>query len=484
MMEIPEALTFDDILLLPNYSEILPEEAELTTSVTRNITLKIPLMSAAMDTVTEASMAIQLAKSGGMGVIHRNMSAEKQAEEVRKVKKFETWIITSPITLNPNQTVGEAISLMNKYSISGLPVTRDGYLVGLITRRDLRFETNTQVKVEKIMRPSSELVTVSRGITPEDAKKIMHEKKIEKLPIVDDDGKLEGLVTLKDIEKAEAYPEASKDYLGRLMVGAAIGVGPTEIERAGMLEDAGADVIVVDTAHGHTKAVLETIKELKNLKVDVIAGNVGTYEGAEAIAKAGVDAVKVGVGPGSICTTRVITGVGVPQVTAILECSKALRKYRIPLIADGGVKFSGDVVKALAVGADVVMLGNMFAGTDEAPGEVIIWKGRSYKVYRGMGSQEAIEQGRREGIRSRYIAEDDIVPEGIVGIVPYKGPVAEVIKNIVGGIKGGMGYLGAGNIKELREKTRFVRITSAGLRESHVHDVFIMKEAPNYRLEW
>ena len=483
-------LTFDDVLILPGFSEILPGEVDLTTNLTRRIKIRIPIVSAAMDTISNSLMAIQIAKLGGVGVIHRNMNIKRQVEEVRKVKKFESWIIANPVTLEPDRTIQEAISVMNENNISGLPITKNGRLVGLITRRDLRFETNLSKKVSEVMVDIQRIVYVKEGISPDEAKMILHERKIEKLPILDDSFRLKGLITLKDIEKSESHPLASKDAFGRLMVAAAIGVGEAELVRAESLIGAGVDILVVDSAHGHSKYVLETICEIKRSypEVQLVGGNVATAEGTEAIAKAGADAVKVGVGAGSICTTRVITGVGVPQISAILESRKVANKYDILVIADGGIRFSGDIVKALAFGADTVMLGNMLAGTEESPGETIIWKGRAYKVYRGMGSEEAIKEGLKEGVRSRYAQaniddESVVAPEGVVGMVPFKGYVSKVIKNIIGGIKAGFGYVGAKNIEELRKKARFIRITEAGYKESHIHDVFVMKEPPNYRVE-
>jgi IMP dehydrogenase len=477
MEDFPLYLTFDDVLILPAYSEILPSEVDISSKLTRDIKLNLPLLSSAMDTVTEADMAIELAKEGGIGIIHRNLSIDEQVMEVEKVKKYSSWIIKSPIFVDEETTVGEAIEIMRKNNISGLPVVRNQYLVGIVTSRDLRFETNKMKKIKDVMTPREKLVVVKEGIDQETAKEIMHRHKIEKLPVVDDDFKLKGLITLKDIRKAEENPQALRDKSGRLMVGAAVGVGPKEIERAVALVESGVDVLVIDSAHGHSKAVLETLKEIKRkLDVQVIAGNVGTYEGALFLANAGADAVKVGVGPGSICTTRVVTGVGVPQISAIIECRRALKDLGVPLIADGGIRYTGDIVKALVAGADSVMLGNMLAGAEEAPGEKVIRDGRPYKVYRGMGSEDAIRDGMKKGVRSRYLTGDDILPEGVVGLVPYKGPVRFILSNIAKAIKAAFGYIGAKNIEEARKKAKMIRITEAGYKESHVHDVQVIKQ--------
>jgi len=483
--QIQEGLTFDDLLLLPAESSILPREVDTSVALTGNISLSIPIVSAAMDTVTESQVAICMAQEGGIGIIHRNMSIENQALEVDKVKKSESGMVVDPITIEPEQKVGEALTLMSKYKISGVPVVRGQTLVGILTNRDLRFETNLEQPVSAVMTKEN-LVTVSSDITLEDSKKILHTHRIEKLLVVDDQYNLKGLITIKDIEKIRKYPDACKDSLGRLRVGAAVGILDRE-ERVDALLKAGADVIVIDTSHGHSKGVIDAVKSTKATFPDceLIAGNVATYEGALALIKAGVDAVKVGVGPGSICTTRVVAGVGVPQMTAIQDCFKACQKQGIPLIADGGVKFSGDVVKALGAGAHAVMIGGLFAGTEESPGETVLFQGRSYKVYRGMGSLEAMKSGSKD----RYYLEDDIesdmklVPEGIVGRVPFRGTLSASIHQLVGGIKAGMGYVGCRTIEELRKKARFIKITSAGLRESHVHDVIITKEAPNYWLD-
>ncbi len=483
--QIQEGLTFDDLLLLPAASSILPREVDTSVALTGNISLSIPIVSAAMDTVTESRVAICMAQEGGIGIIHRNMSIENQALEVDKVKKSESGMVVDPITIEPEQRVREALTLMSKYKISGVPVVKGRKLVGILTNRDLRFETNLDQPVSAVMTKEN-LVTVSSDITLEDSKKILHTHRIEKLLVVDDKYNLKGLITIKDIEKIRKYPYACKDSLGRLRVGGAVGILDRE-ERVDALLKAGADVIVIDTSHGHSKGVIDAVRGTKATFPDceLIAGNVATYEGTEALIKAGADAVKVGVGPGSICTTRVVAGVGVPQMTAIQECYKASKKHGIPLIADGGVKFSGDVVKALGAGAHSVMIGGLFAGTEESPGETVLFQGRSYKVYRGMGSLEAMKSGSKD----RYYLEDDIesdmklVPEGIVGRVPFRGTLSASIQQLVGGIKAGMGYVGCRTIEELREKARFVKITPAGLRESHVHDVIITKEAPNYWLD-
>ena len=483
--KIQEGLTFDDLLLLPAESSILPREVDTSTKLTGNISLSIPIISAAMDTVTESRVAICMAQEGGMGIIHRNLSIEDQALEVDKVKKSESGMVVDPITIEPDQKVTDALALMSKYQISGVPVVRGQKLVGILTNRDLRFETNLDQPVSAVMTKDN-LVTVSSDITLEDSKKILHAHRIEKLLVVDDTYNLKGLITIKDIEKIRKYPYACKDSLGRLRVGAAVGILDRE-KRVDALLKAGADVIVIDTSHGHSKGVIDAVKATKTTfpGCELIAGNVATREGAEALIKAGVDAVKVGVGPGSICTTRVVAGVGVPQITAIQNCFGACRKHGIPLIADGGIKFSGDVVKALGAGAHSVMIGGLFAGTEESPGETVLFQGRSYKVYRGMGSLEAMKAGSKD----RYYLEDDmesemkLVPEGIVGRVPFRGSLSASIQQLVGGVKAGMGHVGCRTIEELRAKARFIKITTAGLRESHVHDVIITKEAPNYWLD-
>ncbi len=483
--EIKEALTFDDVLLVPNYSEVLPTQVDVRTKLTKKITLNIPIMSAAMDTVTEAELAIAIAREGGIGIIHKNMSIKEQAEEVDRVKRSESGMIVKPVTVKPEQTIAEAENLMKKYKISGLPVVNDeGKLVGIITNRDIRFVRDFSKKIAEVMTKEN-LKTVPVGTTLEEAKGILHKYKIEKLPVVDENGYLKGLITIKDIEKKEKYPNACKDDLGRLMVGAAIGVGEEAVRRAEALIEAGADVIVIDTAHGHSKGVISMVEKIKGLfpDVDVIAGNVATAEATEALIKAGADAVKVGIGPGSICTTRIVAGVGVPQLTAIMNCAEVADKYDVSIIADGGIKFSGDIAKAIGAGARVVMIGSLFAGTKESPGELILYQGRSYKVYRGMGSLGAMKKGSKDRYFQSEVEEKKLVPEGIEGMVPYRGPLADTIHQLVGGLRAGMGYCGAANIEEMRKKARFVRITSAGLKESHVHDVIITKEAPNYWIE-
>ncbi|MCE5242057.1 MAG: IMP dehydrogenase [Syntrophobacteraceae bacterium] len=483
--DIPEALTFDDVSLLPQYSEVLPAETLVTTQLTRSISLGIPLVSAAMDTVTESETAISLAREGGIGIIHRNMSPDRQALEVNKVKKSESGMILDPVTVHPNQSISDVHDLMSRFHISGVPVVKDGQLVGIITNRDLRFETDMSLKVSQVMTKDN-LITAQMGISLEESKRLLHKNRIEKLLVVDEAGCLKGLITIKDIMKVQKYPTACKDQFGRLRVGAAVGVGKETQVRVAALRGAGVDVIAVDSAHGHSRNVLEAVRTIKRdyPELQVIAGNVATADGAEALIKAGADAIKVGVGPGSICTTRIVAGVGVPQVSAIMECSRIGRKYGIPIVADGGIKYSGDIVKALASGAASVMIGGLFAGTDESPGESILYQGRSYKVYRGMGSLGAM----KEGSRDRYFQEEvfepkKLVPEGIEGKVPSRGPMADIVHQLIGGLRAGMGYLGAGNLEELRTKARIVRVTSAGLRESHVHDVIITKEAPNYQVD-
>ncbi len=481
--KIPVGLTFDDVLLLPSKSDILPRDVDITTQLTRSIRINIPLLSSAMDTVTEAGMAIAMAREGGIGIIHRAMSAQRQAAEVDKVKKSESGMIIDPVTIAPDAPISEAMTLMEKYRISGVPVTVEGRLVGILTNRDLRFETKLSKRVSEVM-TKERLITAPEGTDLDKAKELLHKYKIEKLPIVDKDFNLKGLITIKDIEKRRKYPNACKDSVGRLRVGAAVGVGEEAIHRADLLTKAGADVIVIDTAHGHTKAVIETLKKLrKTIDVDIIAGNVATAEGASDLIKAGADAIKVGIGPGSICTTRIIAGAGVPQITAIMNCYSVSKKLNIPLIADGGIKYSGDIIKALASGAHSVMIGSLFAGTDESPGEIVLYQGRSYKVYRGMGSLGAMEQGARDRYMQESVEAKKLVPEGVEGRVPYKGPLSQSVHQLIGGLRSGMGYCGCRNLSELRRKARFIRITSAGLRESHVHDVIITKEAPNYRIE-
>ncbi len=485
-MPLEEGYSFDDVMLLPNYSDVLPKDVNVKTRLTRNINLNIPLVSAAMDTVTEARTAITMARMGGIGFIHRNMSVQSQAMEVDQVKKSESGMIIDPVTIHPEQSVEEVLKLMEKYRISGLPVTKGDQLVGIVTNRDLRFETNMHKKVAEVM-TGKNLVTVREGIALEDSKKLLHEHRIEKLLVVDADGHLTGMITIKDIEKVKKYPDSCKDAMGRLRVGGAIGVGEDMMERTEALLKAGADVILIDTSHGHTKNVLNAVEKIKQTfsKVELIAGNVATAKGAEDLIAAGVDAVKVGIGPGSICTTRIVAGVGVPQVTAIMNCRSATAKAGVPLIADGGVKFSGDLTKAVGAGAHSIMIGGLFAGTEESPGETIFFQGRSYKVYRGMGSLEAMQQGSRDRYYQGDQSEDadKLVPEGIVGRVPYRGTLSSSVYQLIGGLKAGMGYVGASTLDELREKARFMRISAAGLRESHVHDVIITKEAPNYRLD-
>jgi IMP dehydrogenase len=480
-----EGLTFDDVLLLPAESAVLPNDVSTVTRLTPSVSLNIPTVSAAMDTVTEARLAIALARTGGIGIVHRNLSIEEQVAEIDKVKRSESGMIVEPVTLGPGNSVAEALELMERYRISGVPITDDaGVLVGILTNRDLRFETETSQSVSALM-TSRNLVTAPVGTTLEEAEAILHRNKIEKLPVVDADGRLKGLITVKDISKRIKYPDATKDDQGRLRVGAAVGVGPDALERAAALVDAGVDVLVVDTAHGHSHGVLEVVRKVKAAHdVELVAGNISTGDGALALADAGADAVKVGQGPGSICTTRVVAGVGVPQVTAIYDTAQALAGQDVPVIADGGIRTSGDVAKAIAAGADAVMLGSMLAGTDEAPGEVIVAQGERFKEYRGMGSLGAMKA--RSFSKDRYFQGDvedvdKLVPEGIEGRVPYKGPLGPIVHQVVGGLRQAMGYCGAATIAEMKERTRFTRITPAGLQESHPHGVTITKEAPNYR---
>ena len=483
-----EGLTFDDVLLLPDYSEVLPKEVSVRTRLTKRLFLNIPILSAAMDTVTEAEMAIAMAREGGLGVIHKNLSIEAQAAMVRKVKRSEAGMIQDPVTLPPTATLEDAERLMREYRIGGLPVVDVyGRLLGLVTNRDLRFERDLKRPVTEVMTPVERLVTARPGTTLEEAEELLRRHKVEKLPLVDESGRLKGLITLKDIVKRRQYPNAVKDAQGRLLVGAAVGASKDLPERAQALVEAGVDVLVLDSAHGHSKGILEALAYLKETfgeRVEVIAGNVATLEGARALAERGADAVKVGIGPGSICTTRVVTGVGVPQITAILEAVAGVKDLDVPVIADGGIKYTGDVAKAIAAGAHAVMLGSMLAGTDEAPGEEVLKDGRRYKLYRGMGSLGAMKQGSAD----RYFQDPEkgeteakkLVPEGIEGMVPYKGPVADVLYQIVGGLRSAMGYVGAPDIETFRKKARFVRMTMAGLIESHPHDVVVVKEAPNY----
>lgn len=481
--EVREALTYDDVLLVPQYSEVIPSQVTTKSFFAKDIYLNVPILSAAMDTVTEHKIAIVMAQQGGFGVIHKNLSVEEQAFMVERVKKYESGMIIEPITLGPERKVSEALQLMSKFSISGVPITVDGKLVGILTNRDLRFETNVEQKIADVMTKDN-LVTAPVGTTLDEAKVILQKHRIEKLPVVDGKGLLKGLITIKDIEKAKAYPQATKDSKGRLFVGAAVGTDASTIERAEALIDAGVDLITVDTAHGHSKNVLTTVSEIskKHPDVIVVAGNVVTPEATSDLIKAGADVVKVGVGPGSICTTRIVSGVGMPQISAIFDCSREAKKHGKTIIADGGIKFSGDVTKALALGANSVMVGSLLAGSDESPGETILYQGRTYKVYRGMGSLGAMEQGSKD----RYFQADvdlaKLVPEGIEGKVPYKGNASGILHQLIGGLRSGMGYLGASSIEDLQEKAKFVKISTAGLRESHVHDVSITKEAPNYRL--
>jgi IMP dehydrogenase len=484
-INIREALTFDDVLLEPAKSDLLPSEVEISTRLTRNIPLNIPLLSAAMDTVTDSRMAIAMAQQGGMGIIHKNMTIEAQADEVDRVKRSESGMIVNPITMSPDQKIHEAMEVMKKYKISGLPITSNGKLVGILTNRDLRFETRLNIKISELMTKEN-LITVPVGTTLEEAESILHRHRVEKLPVVDSKYRLKGLITVKDIQKKIAYPNACKDKLGRLRVGAALGATGDFLDRAAALGKVGVDVLVIDTAHGHSSRVIDAVRQAKHRfpEIDLIAGNVATEEGALALVKAGVDAVKVGMGPGSICTTRVVSGAGVPQITAIMDCARVAHRSDVPIIADGGIKFSGDISKALAAGGDSVMIGSLFAGTDESPGETVLYQNRSYKVYRGMGSLEAMKAGSRDryGQEGAFF-EGKLVPEGIEGMVPYKGSIEVMIPQLTGGLRAGMGYCGCRSIEDLQTRARFLRITSFGLKESHVHDVLVTKEAPNYRTE-
>ena len=482
---LPVGLTFDDVLLIPAESSVLPKDIDVSTRLTERITLNIPLVSAAMDTVTEAKTAIAMAQEGGMGIIHRNLSVWAQAAEVEKVKKSESGMITDPITVAPDQKISDAQQIMNKYGISGLPVTKNGRLVGILTNRDLRFEKRHDRTVSEVMTKEN-LVTVKPGVDLDTAKELLHHHRIEKLLVVDDHFELKGLITVKDIEKKIQYPSACKDERGRLRVGAAVGVGTDWEERVDGLVRAGVDLVAVDTAHGHSKNVLDIVGQIRRRypDLDLAGGNVATDEGATALIQAGVNVVKVGIGPGSICTTRIVSGVGVPQITAIGSCAKAAARHNVPIIADGGIKFSGDITKALAAGADSVMIGSLFAGTEESPGETILYQGRTYKVYRGMGSIGAMGQGSRDRYGQADVMDSNkLVPEGIEGQVPYKGSLAFNIHQLVGGLRAGMGYLGCRDVATMRAKAKFMQVTSAALREGHVHDVFITKEAPNYRIE-
>ncbi|MCP4581694.1 MAG: IMP dehydrogenase [candidate division Zixibacteria bacterium] len=476
------ALTFNDVLLMPSYSEVLPDQVNLKTRLAGDIYLNIPLISAAMDTVTEANMAIAIAREGGLGVIHKNMNIDLQAEEVDKVKRSEAGMIVDPITLPPEAKIGEALAVMKKFSISGIPITRSGKLVGILTNRDLRFHPDLNLPIAEVMTKDN-LVTAGEGTDLDQAKNLLHKHRIEKLLIVDDSGLLKGMITIKDIMKKIKYPNACKDERGRLRVGAAVGVGKQAIERARVLIDAGVDVLVVDSSHGHSKGVLDSVKSLKSKfpHLALIAGNVATSEGTASIIKAGADAVKIGIGPGSICTTRVVTGAGMPQITAIRESAEEAAKHNIPIIADGGITYSGDIAKALAAGAQSVMIGSLFAGTREAPGEIVLFEGRSYKVYRGMGSVEAMKSGSAD----RYFQDESsnkMVPEGVVGRVPYKGSLSDSVFQLLGGVRAGMGICGAKDIETLQKDAKFIRITAAGVREGHPHDISITKEAPNYRV--
>ncbi len=483
--EIKECLTFDDVLLLPGKSAVLPKEADISTYITKKIKLNCPLVSAPMDTVTEAGLAIALAQEGGIGIIHKNLSVEEQINEVDKVKRSVSGMIVDPITMSPTQSISEALEVMRKYQISGIPVTEGRRLVGILTNRDLRFETDLKKRISELM-TKDDLVTVPIGTTLEQSKELLHKNRIEKLLVVDKEGNLKGLITIKDIEKNRKYPSAAKDSFGRLIVGAAVGISNDRKERVKALVKAGADIIVVDTAHGHSEYVIKVIESIKGEYPDiqVVGGNVATPGGTEDLIKAGVDAVKVGIGPGSICTTRIIAGVGVPQITAITECSKVADKYGIPVIADGGIKYSGDITKAIAAGARCVMIGSLFAGTEESPGEKILYQGRSYKEYRGMGSIGAMAEGSSDRyFQDMQFTETKLVPEGVEGRIPYKGSLSFTVHQLLGGLRAGMGYTGCRNIEELRKNTGFIRITQSGLRESHVHDVIITKEAPNYIVE-
>ena len=480
-----EALTFDDVLLLPGYSEVTAKDVSLVTKLTRNINLNLPLVSAAMDTVTEAGLAIALAQEGGIGIVHKNLSVQEQAEQVRRVKKFESGVVKDPITIDHTATIAELIELTRANGISGVPVMKNGDLAGIVTRRDLRFETDTSQSISAIMTPRNQLVTVKEGASSDEVQRLLHQHRIEKILVVDDAGALKGLITVKDFDKAESFPDACKDQYGQLRVGASVGTSSDTDERVDALVKAGVDVLVVDTAHGHSMNVLKRVRWIKDNypSVDVIGGNIATGDAALALAEAGVDGVKVGIGPGSICTTRIVTGMGVPQISAVSNVAMALADTDIPLIADGGIRFSGDISKALAAGAHSVMLGGMFAGTEEAPGEVELFQGRTYKSYRGMGSIGAMAQ--KQGSSDRYfqdssVGSEKLVPEGIEGRVPYKGPVSAIIHQLMGGVRSSMGYTGCINVPEMRTKPQFVRVTSAGMSESHVHDVSITKEAPNY----
>lgn len=483
--DIEEGLSFDDALILPGYSDVLPDEVETATKLTRNLDLNIPIVSAAMDTVTESRAAISMARAGGIGFIHRNLSIADQSREVDRVKKSESGMIVDPVTIGPETLISQVLEIMAEYRISGIPVTVGEKLVGIVTNRDLRFETNLKKPVKEVM-TADNLITVAERCSLEESKELLHKHRIEKLLVVDNSGKLTGLITIKDIEKIKKYPDACKDGMGRLRAGAAIGVGSDMMERVQGILGAGADVIVIDTSHGYSRNVINSVKTIKNAFPDceLIAGNVATAQGTKALIDAGVDAVKIGIGPGSICTTRIVAGVGAPQLTAILNCREVSDETGVPLIADGGIKYSGDIAKAIGAGAHSVMLGSLLAGTKESPGEIVIYQGRSYKAYRGMGSVEAMKKGSSDRYYQKDSSDDDeLVPEGIVGRIPYRGTVRENLNQMVGGLKAGMGYVGANSINELRENARFVKISAAGLRESHVHDVVITKEAPNYTVD-
>jgi len=481
--EIREALTFDDVLLQPGYSEVMPAEVDVASQLTKTITLRTPILAAAMDTVTEADTAIAMARLGGIGILHKNMDPQRQAHEVRRVKKCESGMVVDPLTIRSDATLSDALSLMRNNGFSGLPVVDEGRLVGILTSRDLRFETRLEQRVADVM--TKDPIKVAEGTSIEEAKRLLHKNRIEKLLVVSSSGALVGLITVKDILKADSNPDAVKDSLGRLRVGAAVGTSADTMERVAALVEQGVDVIIVDTAHGHSSRVLQTVAAIRKEHNDLqlVAGNIATPEAFSALVDAGADAVKVGIGPGSICTTRIVAGVGVPQISAIMECATVARKTGVPLIADGGIKYSGDIVKALAAGANAVMVGSLLAGTDEAPGEKVLYQGRVYKVYRGMGSLGAMAAGSKDRYFQSSTEDRKLVPEGIEGRVPYRGPISDTVHQLVGGLRAGMGYVGAANIDQLWERANFRRISSAGLRESHVHDVIITKEAPNYRVE-
>ena len=481
--EIRDALTFDDVLLQPGYSEVMPAEVDVQSQLTKTITLRTPILAAAMDTVTEADTAIAMARLGGIGILHKNMDPQRQAHEVRRVKKCESGMVVDPLTIRSDSTLFDALALMRNHGFSGLPVVDDGRLVGILTSRDLRFETRLDQKVADVM--TRDPIKVAEGTSIEDAKRLLHKNRIEKLLVVSGSGALVGLITVKDILKADSNPDSVKDGLGRLRVGAAVGTSPDTMERVAALVEQGVDVIIVDTAHGHSSRVLQTVAAIRkeHRELQLVAGNIATPEAFSALVEAGADAVKVGIGPGSICTTRIVAGVGVPQISAILDCAPVARKTGVPMIADGGIKYSGDIVKALAAGANAVMVGSLLAGTDEAPGEKVLYQGRVYKVYRGMGSLGAMQAGSKDRYFQSSTEDRKLVPEGIEGRVPYRGPIADTVHQLVGGLRSGMGYVGAASIEQLWERANFRRISSAGLRESHVHDVIITKEAPNYRVE-